>query len=167
MRKHTLSLCLSLVLLFVSIVPMTVLAQDSVCDDVIALAGQELKAPDDADSELIAVLLFHERALEELADGDYADSVSTLTRAIDLDPIYADSYLYRGCANIGVGDRDLALDDFSKVQRSRPGYPFYGSLRSGVRDGVRQTGLKDPDAIADRQPRRRPPLDPVSDRLRL
>lgn len=114
MRKRTLSLCLSLILLFVSVVPLTVQAQDSVCDDVVARAGEELKAPDDADSELIAVLLFHERALEEMADEDYEDAVATLTRAIDLDPIYADSYLYRGCANLGVGDRDTALDDFSK-----------------------------------------------------
>ena len=53
---------------------------------------------------------------------EYEEAISDYTRAIKINPNYADAYFYRGCAKHKIQDYKGAISDFSKAIKVNPNY---------------------------------------------
>ncbi len=69
-----------------------------------------------------------------------AEAVADLTRAIDLDPVYAPAFGYRGSAYLLDGDHDRAIADLNRAVRLDPRYAIAYSNRGEAR-GIREEYL--------------------------
>ncbi|MCX6234782.1 MAG: tetratricopeptide repeat protein [Bacteroidetes bacterium] len=58
---------------------------------------------------------------------NYQEAVRFFTVAITSTPDYYEAYLYRGGANMNLGDLDLAINDFNKAIEIQPdsAVPYY------------------------------------------
>ncbi len=62
------------------------------------------------------------RGIEAGQRGQYSESIQDLTKAIELDPDYADTYLFRGLAYDSQGKHDRAIQDLTKAIELDPDY---------------------------------------------
>jgi Tfp pilus assembly protein PilF len=83
-----------------------------ICSEVIERAAEEMQLPTDATSAEITILLSNDRGLDFLASGQYDQAIIAFNLAVETDPAYADTYLYRGCAYLLADDQTNAQSDF-------------------------------------------------------
>lgn len=68
------------------------------------------------------VLAYYKRGIAYSRKKDYAQAIADLSRAIELNPDYADAYIQRGTAYGRSGDNERALEDLDFAISLRPNY---------------------------------------------
>ena len=90
-------------------------------------------------------------ALAEASRGATVEAIDEFTKAIAVDPAYAEAYNNRGIANANSGARALAIQDFTRAIELKPDYGQAYNNRGGVLSdaGAREQAIRDYDrAIA-------------------
>lgn len=67
---------------------------------------------------------FLNRGNERRANEDLSGAIADYTKAIELDPKFADAYYRRGSARHWAKDYDGAIADYTKVIELKPKYPY-------------------------------------------
>jgi lipoprotein NlpI len=65
-------------------------------------------------------LIFNQRGWEEAQKGNYQEAIRHFTKAIDLNPMDAESYYSRGTAYSHEGQNDEAISDYTKALEINP-----------------------------------------------
>lgn len=73
---------------------------------------------------LTKAVLFQSRGLSYLHSGKPKEAFDDLTRAIEIDPRYAEAYTNRGIANSILGDNDASVADFTEAIQIKPQDPI-------------------------------------------
>ena len=63
--------------------------------------------------------------LEKMKNGDFSDAIEDYTKAIELDPNYADAYINRGIAKNKLENHSGAITDFTKAIELDPNYDYH------------------------------------------
>jgi tetratricopeptide (TPR) repeat protein len=65
----------------------------------------------------------YDEGIAFLQEGEYEQALDSFTRAIELDPAYADAYYIRGALSSFLADYDVAVADFTHVIELAPNFP--------------------------------------------
>lgn len=66
--------------------------------------------------------LYYNQGVARYEKGDYAEAIKDYTKAIELNPRYADAHYNRGIAYDDKGEYDRAIKDYTKAIELNPGY---------------------------------------------
>ncbi|WP_239420375.1 tetratricopeptide repeat protein [Synechococcus sp. KORDI-100] len=76
--------------------------------------------------------------IEKAMSGDYQGAIADYTKAIEINPQYADAYLGRGLRRYELGDLSGAISDYTKAIKYKPdsahAYISRGTIKSKLKD---------------------------------
>ena len=110
---------------------------------VLPTAGFILPIPQKAIAE--SAEFYNESGFKKIENGDFDGAISDFTKALKLNPKYADGYYYRGLSQGRLGNYQEAIDDYTKAIELHPKViaPYIDRAKS-------KEGLKDyQGAISD------------------
>ena len=79
---------------------------------------------------------YFERAYDKAENGDYYGAISDYTKAIELQPDYADAYVNRGVAKRKLKDDYGAISDYTKALELNPDYAIAYSNRGNAKEDI-------------------------------
>ena len=90
-------------------------------------------------------------AESKFAKGDYPAAIAEYTRALELDPKFAEAYVSRGEAKSVTGDREGAIADYTKVIELDPKSADAYNNRAScyLIQGNREPGCRDAQKVCD------------------
>ena len=88
--------------------------QSTASEQVPAIRPEAKPMPDTAILEITATQYF-EQGIALTRNGQYEQAIQDLTKAIEIDPIYPQSYYLRGTAYMGINEYDMAIADLDKA----------------------------------------------------
>ena len=97
-----------------------------ICGTALVTPAQKMRSSDLSEAEKA-----YNQGLELQGANDNAGAMAAYTRAVALDPDYADAFNNRGYIKMGQGDLAGAVADFGAAIRSRPD-KFEGYLNRGT-----------------------------------
>ena len=80
---------------------------------VLTSAAVMLSVPEKAQAESAA--FYYNRGVDKYKDGNYYGAIADYTKAIEINPRYADAYRNRGIAKENIGDMKGACADWRKA----------------------------------------------------
>jgi tetratricopeptide (TPR) repeat protein len=67
-------------------------------------------------------LIYNNRGIAYSALGNYRQAIDDCSRAIEIDPGFAEAYYNRGNAYVALGNHRQAIDDYGRAIEIKPGY---------------------------------------------
>jgi protein O-mannosyl-transferase len=67
-------------------------------------------------------LIYNNRGIAYSSLGNYRQAIDDCSRAIEINPVFAEAYYNRGNAYVNLGNNRQAIEDYSRAIEIRPGY---------------------------------------------
>jgi len=98
-------------------------------------------------------LIYNNRGIAYSDLGNYRQAIDDCSRAIEINPVFAEAYYNRGNAYINLGNHRQAIEDYSKAIEIKPGYVAayynrghayadFGNYRQAIEDYSRAIEIK-------------------------